>query len=43
VVEQALARLIHEAKLSGSDSPNMRGTALYLLCKKLLDLEEASA
>ena len=42
VVEEALARLIPEAKLSGSDSPNMRGTALYLLCKKLLDLEEAS-
>ena len=42
VVEEALARLIPEAKLSGSESPNMRGTALYLLCKKLLDLEEAS-
>ena len=40
VVEEALARLIPEAKVAGSDNPNTRGTALYLLCKKLLDMEE---
>ena len=42
VVEEALARLIPEAKVARGDSPNTRGTALYLLCKKFLDLEEAS-
>ena len=42
VVEAALARLIPEAKTAGSDSPNLRGTALFLLCKKILELEEAS-
>jgi ParB family chromosome partitioning protein len=42
VVEEALARLIPEAKVARGDSPNTRGTALYLLCKKLLDLEETS-
>ena len=41
VVEEALARLIPQAKMSGSDSPNMRGTALFLLCKRFLELEEA--
>ena len=40
VVEEALARLIPEAKVARGDSPNTRGTALYLLCKKLLDMEE---
>ena len=39
VVEEALARLIPEAKSASSDSPNMRGTALYLLCQRLRDLE----
>ena len=42
VVEEALARLIPEAKVARGDNPNTRGTALYLLCKKFLDLEEAS-
>ena len=42
VVEEALARLIPEAKSATSDSPNMRGTALYLLCRRLLELEEES-
>ena len=41
VVEEVLARLIPEAKVARGDSPNTRGTALYLLCKKLLDMEEA--
>ena len=40
VVEAALARLIPEARITGSHSPNIRGTALYLLCKKLQELEE---
>ena len=39
VVEEALARLIPEAKPASSDSPNMRGTELYLLCQRLLELE----
>ena len=42
VVEEALARLIPRAKMGESDSPNMRGTALYLLCRRLLELEEKS-
>ena len=42
VVEEALARLIPEAKESNSDSPNPRGTALYLLCRRVLDMEEKS-
>ena len=42
VVEEALARLTPQAKQAGGDSPNMRGTALYLLCKKLLELEAKS-
>ena len=39
VVEEALARLVGQAKKSGTDSPDMRGTALYLLCRRLLELE----
>jgi len=42
VIEEALARVIPQAKMSETDSPNMRGTALYLLCKQVLELEEAS-
>ena len=42
VVEEALVRLIPEAKLVGSDNPNQRGTALHLLCKKFWDLEGGS-
>ena len=42
VVEEALARLIPEAKESDSHSPNMRGTALYLLCRRVLEMEEES-
>lgn len=40
VVDEALARVIPEAKSAGGDSPNLRGTALYLICKRLLELEE---
>ena len=39
VVDQALARVMPEAKPAGGDSPNVRGTALYLLCKRILDSE----
>ena len=39
VVDEALARVMPEAKAAGGDSPNVRGTALYLLCKRILDLE----
>ena len=42
VVEEALALLIPRAKIAGGDNPNTRGTALYLLCKRILELEEAS-
>ena len=39
VVDEALARVMPEAKAAGGDSPNVRGTALYLLCKRILDSE----
>ena len=42
VVEEALARLIPQAKMASSDSPNTRGTALFLLCQRLLECEAAS-
>ena len=42
MVERALAQMIPEAKESDSGSPNIRGTALYLLCRKVLELEEES-
>lgn len=40
VVDEALARVMPEAKSAGRDSPNTRGTALYLLCRRILDLDE---
>jgi ParB family chromosome partitioning protein len=40
VVDEALARVMQEAKSTGGDSPNVRGTALYLLCKRILEIEE---
>ena len=39
VVEEVLARLLPEAKESQGDSPNARGTALYLLCLGYLERE----
>ena len=42
VVDEALARVMSEAKSAGRDSPNIRGTALYLLCKRSLELEEGA-
>jgi ParB family chromosome partitioning protein len=35
VIEKALARVLPEAKKKG-DNPNVRGNALYLLCKSYL-------
>ena len=39
VVKEVLNRLLSMAKESGSDSPNSRGTALYLLCLNYLERE----
>ena len=43
VVEKALARLIPEARRLRGESPNERGVALFLLCVRFLELEEASS
>jgi ParB family chromosome partitioning protein len=40
MVEEALSQLLLEAKQKRGDSPNTRGTALYLLCKKYLERRE---
>ena len=40
VVDEALARVMPQARSAGEDSPNIRGTALYLLCKRILDLDQ---
>jgi ParB family chromosome partitioning protein len=37
-VEEALARLMPEASNGHGSSPNVRGTALYLLCRKYLEM-----
>ena len=37
-VEEALARLMPEASSGHGSSPNARGTALYILCRKYLDV-----
>ena len=37
-VEEALARLMPEASNGHGSSPNARGTALYLLCRRYLDV-----
>ena len=39
VIEDALARFITQAKGVSGDSPNTRGTALFLLCQAYLDQE----
>ena len=36
VVEEALSQLIPQAKKAQGESPNTRGTALYLLCQRYL-------
>jgi len=37
-VEEALARSIREVGTGDGSSPNVRGTALYLLCRRYLDV-----
>lgn len=39
VVEETLARLMPQAKEAQGESPNARGTALYLLCRSYLERE----
>ncbi len=39
VVEEALAGLLPQAKEAQGESPNIRGTALYLLCLRYLKEE----
>ena len=40
VIDEALASVMPEAKSAEGDSPNVRGTALYLLCRRILEFEE---
>ena len=42
IVEEVMARLLPKARESQGDSPNARGTALYLLCRSYLEQEEGS-
>ena len=42
VVEEALTQALPQAKAEQGDSPNARGTALYLLCKTYLEHEGKS-
>jgi ParB family transcriptional regulator, chromosome partitioning protein len=39
IVEEAIVRMIPEAKSGRFSNPNSRGTALYLLCKRFLEKE----
>ncbi|MCH8064120.1 MAG: ParB N-terminal domain-containing protein [Chloroflexi bacterium] len=41
VVEEALSRVLPEAREQQGDSPNVRGTAIYLLCKSYLEREDS--
>ena len=43
VVDQALARVMPEARSAGGDNPNVRGTALYLLCRRILELQKETS
>ena len=42
LVEETLTRVMPEAREARGDSPNTRGTALYLLCKSYLEREGGS-
>ena len=42
VVEEVMAQLMPRARESQDDSPNARGTALFLLCTAYLEREEGS-
>ncbi len=37
IVEEAVSLIIHEAKENGFDNPNIRGNAVFLLCKFYLE------
>ena len=39
VIKEALAKVVPRAKEEKSDSPNLRGTALYVLCRDFLEKE----
>ena len=41
IVEEALQRVLPVAKEEMGDSPNLRGTALYVLCKEFLERQGA--
>jgi hypothetical protein len=43
VIEEALSRVLPQVKAAQTDSPNARGTALYLLCLGFLGREEKEA
>jgi ParB family chromosome partitioning protein len=43
VVEEALSQVMPLAKEAQGDSPNIRGTALYLLCQSYLKQQEGAA
>ena len=38
VVEEALSRVLPLAKMARTESPNLRGTALYVLCQRFLEV-----
>jgi len=40
VVEEALKRFLPQARKAQGESPNVRGTGLYLLCRRFLAQEE---
>jgi hypothetical protein len=43
VVEEALTQALPQAKAEPGDSPNARGTALYLLCQAYLEQQRRTA
>lgn len=40
VVEEAISRMLPRVSQSGGDTPNAKGTALYLLCKSYLERDD---
>ena len=43
VIEEALSRMLPEARRNMGESPNARGTALFELCKAYLELQVVTA
>ena len=43
VIEEALSRMLPEARRNMGESPNARGTALFELCKAYLELQAVTA